>query len=266
MTGWRLYADAGNTALKWAARAGGCWVAEGRMEIAVSVVAWREVGAVLEMAGLDADECEGVALVCSRPSEAEAAEHALTAATGVPVRLMGRDLHSRLRVAYEDPTELGQDRLAAVEGAAMLVGAPAIVLMLGTCITAQALDAERRLIGGAIAPGLEAQAAGVIAEVPHLREPLLEALALLRAGEMPPEIGRTTVGNLALGLAASLHGTVQALIEPMRSAVGDAPAIASGGDAELAAALQRWWPGGAGVRFDRVEPLLVLEGLRSVDW
>ncbi|HCA47572.1 MAG TPA: hypothetical protein DEP45_09530 [Armatimonadetes bacterium] len=102
--------------------------------------------------------------------------------------------------------------------------------------------------------------------MPHLREPLLEALALLRAGEMPPEIGRTTVGNLALGLAASLHGTVQALIEPMRSAVGDAPAIASGGDAELAAALQRWWPGGAGVRFDRVEPLLVLEGLRSVDW
>ncbi len=257
MSGWRLYADAGNTALKWAARAGGCWVAEGRMEVDAPEGAWRELGAVLEMAGLDPDECGGVALVCSRPSQAEAAERALEAATGVPVRLMGRDFGAPLTVAYVDRSEIGQDRLAASEAALEMVGAPAVVVVVGTCITAQALDADYVLAGGAIAPGLEAQAAGIAAEVPHLREPLAEAMALLRSGETPPEIGRTTVENLVLGPACSLVGTVQALIAQMTGVVGPATVIATGGDAELAARL--------GAEFDRIEPLLVLEGLRALD-
>ncbi len=257
MNGWRLYADAGNTALKWAAWAGACWVAEGRMEIDAPQAAWRELGAVLAMAGLDADECEGVALVCSRPSQAEASERALTAATGMPVRLMGRDMCSDTPVSYHDPSEIGQDRLAAAEAALNLVGPPVVVVAVGTCITAQALDAQGTLVGGAIAPGLEAQAAGIAIAVPHLREPLAEAMELLRSGETPPEIGRTTVENLALGLAGSLVGTVQALIGMMHAAVGEATVIATGGDAAPAARL--------GAEFDRVEPLLVLEGLRSVD-
>ena len=257
MSGWRLYADAGNTALKWAVWADACWVAEGRMEIDAGPAAWRELGAVLAMAGLDADECAGVALVCSRPSQAEASEGALTGATGMPVRLMGRDMRSDMLVAYHDPSEIGQDRLAAAEAALNLTGPPAVVVAVGTCITAQALDAQGTLVGGAIAPGLEAHAAGIAVEVPHLREPLAEATALLRSGAELPEIGRTTVENLALGLAGALTGTVRALIGRMTGAVGEASVIATGGDAELAMRL--------GAEFDRVEPLLVLEGLRSVD-
>jgi len=257
MSGWRLYADAGNTALKWAAWSGACWVAEGRMEIDAPQTAWRELGAVLAMAGLDADECAGVALVCSRPSQAEASEGALTAATGMPVRLMGRDMRSDMVVSYHDPSEIGQDRLAAGEAALDLVGPPVVVVAIGTCITAQALDAQGTLLGGAIAPGLEAQATGIAVEVPHLREPLAEATALLRSGVEPPEIGRTTVENLALGLVGALTGTVQALIAQMTGVVGPATVIATGGDAELAGRL--------GAELDRVEPLLVLEGLRSVD-
>lgn len=257
MGGWRLYADAGNTALKWAAWHGGSWVAQGRMEVDAPPAAWREIGAVLELAGLDADECEGVALVCSRPSQAQAAECALTVATGQEVRLLGRDLRSTVAVGYADPSEIGQDRLAAAEAALRMAGAPAIVLAVGTCITVQALDAECTLVGGAIAPGLEAHAAGIATEVPHLSAPLTEAMALVRSGEVLPEIGRSTVENLALGLAASLRGTVDALAELARGVVGAAPVIGTGGDAELAARL--------GAALERIEPLLVLEGLRALD-
>lgn len=254
---WRLYADVGNTAVKWAARADDRWVADGRLEIDAPPGAWGELSHVLEPAGLAATACTGVALVCSRPSRGEAVERALGAATGAEVRVLGRDLTASVRVAYHDPAELGQDRLAAAEGALALVGAPAIVLALGTCITAQGLDAEGTLIGGGIAAGLEAQVAGICEAVPHLRKPVTAALGALRGGEAVPAIGRSTVENLALGLAAALGGTVERLIAVMRAQVGPAPVIATGGDAELAALL--------GAAFDRVEPLLVLEGLRVVD-
>jgi type III pantothenate kinase len=257
MSGWRLYADAGNTALKWAAYTQGCRVAEGRIEVEALPAAGRELAAVLAMAGLDRDECEGAALVSSRPAQATDAEDALAAASGQDVRLLGRDMHAGVEVAYHDPSEIGQDRLALAEGALALTGAPVIVLAPGTCITAQALDAEGTLVGGAIAGGLEAQVAGIRETVPHLREPVDAALAMLRSGEEPPGMGRSTVENLAVGLAASLTGTVERLVAQMCAEVGEAPVLATGGDAELVAAL--------GSTFDRVEPRLVLEGLRVVD-
>jgi type III pantothenate kinase len=257
MSRWRLYADAGNTALKWAVYADGGWPVEGRIEVGVLPDAGAELAGALALAGFDPADCAGAALVSSRPAQAADAEDALTEATGRDVRLLGRDLRGEIGVAYADPTELGQDRLAAAEGALALTGAPAIVLTLGTCITAQALDVDGRLVGGAIAAGLEAQVAGISASVPHLREAAEVALALLRSGERVPSIGRSTVENFALGLAASLRGTVNALVASMRSEIGEAPVIAAGGDAELAAEL--------GARFDRIEPRLVLEGLRVVD-
>lgn len=263
---WRLYADAGNTTLKWAVRAEGRWPAEGRLEVDALPGGGGELAGVLAMGGFDPTECEGAVLVSSRPALSGAAEEALAAATGQDVRVLGRDLQADVSVAYHDPAEIGQDRLAAAEGALALAGAPVIVVALGTCITAQALDAEATLIGGAIAAGLEAQVGGICEAVPHLREPVLAALEALRRGEAAPEIGRSTVENLALGLAASVRGTVEALVDAMRrqggclsegSGLSNAPVIATGGDAELAAQL--------GARFDRVEPRLILEGLRVVD-
>ncbi|MGC9319503.1 MAG: type III pantothenate kinase, partial [Armatimonadota bacterium] len=63
---------------------------------------------------------------------------------------------------------------------------------------------------------------------------------------------------LTLGLAASLRGTVEVLVEAMREVSAPrAPVIATGGDLPAART--------AGVRFDHEEPLLVLEGLRAVD-
>lgn len=257
MSGWRLYADAGNTALKWAVHVEGGWPVEGRIDADEVSSAGRELAGILGLAGFDPAECGGAALVSSRPGQAADAERALGFATGRDVRLLGRDLHAEIALAYHDPSEIGQDRLAAAEGALALADAPVVIITLGTCITAQAIDAEGTLIGGAIAAGLQAQVAGICATVPHLREPVQAALEALRSGEAPPAIGRSTAENLALGLAAEVRGTVDALVAAMCEEVGDAPVIATGGDAELAAQL--------GASFDRVEPRLVLEGLRVVD-
>ncbi|MEA3401175.1 MAG: type III pantothenate kinase [Armatimonadota bacterium] len=255
---WRVYADVGNTALNWAAHDGDDWIAEGRVGVEELTAGSAVVRETLESAGLAPSDCLRVALVSSRPSVADEMVAALAEATGAEVALMGRDLQARVEVGYYDPAEFGQDRLAAAEGALALHGAPAVVITLGTCITAQALDRSGRVVGGAIAAGMEAQAAGIEAAVPHLREPVEHALANLRAGRAIPGAGHSTIENLTLGLAASLRGTVEALVEAMGEVTpAPAPVIATGGDLPAARA--------AGVGFDHEEPLLILEGLRAVD-
>ncbi|MGD9495847.1 MAG: type III pantothenate kinase [Armatimonadota bacterium] len=251
---WRLYVDVGNSALKWGARVGERWLAEGRLPI--ERLDSVQMGAALSEAGLDRGACAGVALVSSRPSLAERAERLLAELLSAQVRVLGRDLFARIEADYRDPSEIGQDRLAGAEGARALHGVPAIVLTLGTCLTAQALDDAGRLVGGIIAAGLEAQVRGIAAMVPHLAEPLTRGLELLRAGRAPT-LGHSTAENLAAGLRAAMVGTIDRMAAAMRARVGEAPVIATGGDAELAQAL--------GAHLEHVEPLLVLEGLRVVD-
>lgn len=253
--GWRLYADVGNSALKWAARADGAWQADGRLPL--DGLDASALAVALARAGVHAGDCERAVLVTSRPALAATAEAVLAKVTAAPVLLMGRDLCADLAVAYHDPAEIGQDRLAAAEGARALVGTPVIIVTLGTCLTAQALNEKGVLVGGAIAAGLEAQAAGIAATVPHLAAPAADALARLQASEGMPQVGRSTVENLAAGLQAALRGGIDLLVGALRAQVGEAPVIATGGDVGVALR--------AGARFDRVEPLLALEGLRVVD-
>lgn len=252
---WRLYADVGNFALKWAVRAEDAWCAAGRLPLANL-----EAGALAEAlagSGCDAGRCTRAVLVSSRPSLAATVEALLAEVTAAPVLALGRDLQVELEVAYHDPAEIGQDRLAAAEGARALVGVPAIIVTVGTCVTAQALNAQGTLIGGAIAAGLEAQRSGIAATVPHLSPQVTDALERLRAGEPVPPFGRSTTENLALGLQAALRGAIDVLVAALLREVGPAPVVATGGDVEVAMR--------AGARFDRHEPLLVLEGLRVVD-
>lgn len=219
---------------------------------------WVPIASATENAGLARDACSGSALVASCPSLAELAEAILTKACEQPPRVLGRELRSDLAVGYHDPAEIGQDRLAAVEGALAHFSPPLVVLTLGTCVTVEAVSAEGTVVGGAIAPGVEAQVAGLRATVPHLQEDVEAALASLRGQGTSPGVGRSTTENLWLGLAATLVGTAERLVELMREQVGgQAPVIATGGDADLLGRYTRV--------IDRVEPMLVLDGLRAIE-
>ncbi len=259
--GGRLYADAGNTALKWAVRAEGAWIAEGRLPIdALTGEARRaseEMAQALTAEGIFPENLAGTALVCSRLSDVAEIERALQDAIGTRIALLGRDLDAGIATTYEDPAQIGQDRLALAEGAVEMVGAPVIAIALGTCITAQWIDADAVMTGGAIAAGIAAQVKGIGQAVPHLSNAVMQAAELLRQDHEMIAARQSTVGSLARGLAASVRGTVEALLERARGEVGDVPVIATGGDAALAKHL--------GAPFSHVEDLLVLEGLRVAD-
>jgi type III pantothenate kinase len=239
----RLFVSIGNTTLHWAAERDGEWSANGR-------VAWGSVddGAlVTPLAATGSDGPEAIVACVSSPARLSAFE----AAAPGPVWVIRRDFDGGIPAAYRDPREIGADRMASATAAARLHGSPSVVVSAGTCLTCEAISAEGKLIGGAIAPGLPAYRAGLAQVTPHLpRDFVLSA-----DGPLSP--GQTTRGNLALGISLSLAGAADRLAAAMREAVGaDARLLLTGGDAKLIA------------RFSALDwtvvPLLTLEGLRII--
>lgn len=124
----------------------------------------------------------------------------------IPFRQLRYDNLVGLGFDYPKPAEVGQDRLADCIGAQIMVGAPAIIVGMGTATTVDILT-ERGYAGGIIAPGL-----GVMTQYLHERTALLPALnpdSLLGA----PAIGKSTIDAMRSGCALGFAGMIGALLD-----------------------------------------------------
>ncbi|MDT0632857.1 MULTISPECIES: type III pantothenate kinase [Rubrivirga] len=238
-----LALDAGNSSVKagvWAGR----WV---------RVERWPSDGAPPEVwAGRfrDLSPCASAVGIASvvpalTPALAEAAE----AAWSAPPAVVSAALPLPFRLAYQTPSTLGADRLAAAAAAWALVGGqrPVVALDAGTAVTLDVVSAEPAYLGGAILPGPDL-----------LRRSLARGTGQLPdiAWAAPPEpVGASTAESIQAGLTAALVGGVERLLRQTAEALGARPALVVTGG---------WGPWMAervpGV--DRVEPHLVLDGVR----
>ena len=178
-------------------------------------------------------------------------------------RLVRRELGCELRVAragmpmdvrvdYPRPRTIGADRLANACGGVVRYGAPLIVADFGTALTFDIITADRRYVGGVIAPGL-----------PLMTDYLFERTALLPhvAIRGPcPKIGRSTRGAIRIGARIGYRGMVRETYAYLRRSLGPrARLVATGGYA-------RWVMQGSGLPC-RVDPTLTLFGLgRMLEW
>jgi type III pantothenate kinase len=177
---------------------------------------------------------------------------------GLPVYVLGENLHAAMPVRYRDPAQLGQDRLAAAVAAYGHVRGAVVVVDAGTAITVDAVSAEGEFLGGAIAPGPQRAWEGVRAAV--------EAKSFsaipddwLRAQPKDPvaAIGRSTREGLEAGWRIGFAGLVDRLIREQRTVVGrEAPVIWTGGAVGVTRPLSEY----PGERDD----LLVLKGLLAI--
>ncbi len=149
-------------------------------------------------------------------------------------------------IRYENPREVGPDRIADAVAAVALYGAPAVVVDFGTATTFDAISADGEYLGGAIAPGIEVSLDALVARAAALRK---VELAFPRS-----VIGRTTVESIQAGLMHGVVGQVAGVVNEMKEIVGNATVIATGG---LAQAVGPLIP-----VVDHVEPWLTLFGLR----
>ncbi|MBM3307694.1 MAG: type III pantothenate kinase [Candidatus Eisenbacteria bacterium] len=199
--------------------------------------------------GIDLSAISG-AIVCSVvPALTASFVAMLEDVGGVEPVVVGPDLDLGIAIDYRDPREVGPDRLANAVGALSVVDGDAIVVDFGTATTFDVVSADRRYLGGAIAPGLLTSA-----------ETLFRKAALLHGVALdPPEvaIGRSTEESLRSGILIGAAGQVNEIVRRIAEEWGAEPTVvATGGLAERIAPLTE--------AIDIVEPDLTLRGLALI--
>lgn len=199
--------------------------------------------------GLDLKEVRGVVLASVVPTLTQVLTEMITGQFGRQPLVIGPGVKTGMPIRFENPREVGADRI--VNGVAVyeLYGGPAIVVDFGTATTFDAISEQGEYLGGAIAPGI-----GIATDALFARAAKLPRVELVR----PPRlIGKNTVACMQAGIMYGFIGQVEGIITRMQAEMGGrAIVVATGGLAGLI--------GPEVDCIDRVDPMLTLEGLRIV--
>ena len=153
-----------------------------------------------------------------------------------------------MAILYENPKEVGPDRIANAVGAFDLYGGPVIIVDFGTATTVDATSASGEYLGGAILPGIEISLDALFAR----------AAALSRIKLTAPRrvIGKTTVESIQSGTLYGFGAAVDGLCQRFLGELGGGKVIATGGLGEL---MTPYAP-----TIERHDPWLTLHGLKLI--
>jgi type III pantothenate kinase len=167
---------------------------------------------------------------------------------GVKPMFIEPGVKTGMPVHYDNPAEVGADRIVNSVAAFEKYGGPCIVVDFGTATTFDAVSAKGEYLGGVIAPGI-----GISAEALFMRTARLPRVDIRKT---PKVIGTNTVNSMQSGLYHGYVGLVDGILERMLEELGKAKVVATGGLAPLI---------GTGSRFiTEIDDMLTLEGLRII--
>ncbi|MBQ5587943.1 MAG: type III pantothenate kinase [Selenomonadales bacterium] len=163
--------------------------------------------------------------------------------------VVGPGTKTGICIKYENPREVGADRIVNAVAAYHKYGGPLIIIDFGTATTFCALTEKGDYLGGAIAPGI-----GISSEALFQRTSKLPRIELKRPKSV---ICRNTVTSMQSGIIYGAAGQIDEIVRRMKEELGgEAKVIATGGLANLIAEVSS--------TIDAVEPFLTLEGLRLI--
>ena len=200
--------------------------------------------------GLSMKDIEGIMISSVVPTINFTIDHMCRDYFGMEPKLLVPGMKTGLNIRYENPRELGSDRIANAVAVASLYGGPSIFIDFGTATTYGVISDKNEFLGGAIAPGLRMMNAALATGTAKL--PSIELV-------VPPKvIGRTTVCNIQSGILYGFIGSVEKIVSQMKAEMGapDARVIATGGMAHIVKS-------NSGV-IDEINPDLTLTGLRLI--
>jgi type III pantothenate kinase len=198
---------------------------------------------------LDLETVDGICLSTTVPQLVREWERVASRWAEAPLLVVGPGIKTGIAIRYDDPRELGPDRIVNSVAARERYGAPAIVVDFGTSTNFDVVSADGEFVGGVLAPGIEISMNALFERAARLRK--------VDFVEPPSPIGKNTVAALQSGLVYGFAGQVDGIVARIREELGaDAHVIATGGLAELIAPHSR--------TVEHVDAWLTLEGLRLV--
>jgi type III pantothenate kinase len=199
---------------------------------------------------LDPDAVDGICLSTTVPLLLREWERLAGRWAHAPLLAVGPGVRTGIPIRYDDPREVGPDRIVNSVAAKARYGAPVIVVDFGTSTNFDVVSPEGDYVGGVLAPGIETSMDALFARAARLVK--------VDYVEPPSVIGKTTVAGLQSGLVYGFAGQVDGIVTAIRGELEapEARVVATGGLAELVAAHS--------ATIEEVDPFLTLEGLRLV--
>lgn len=184
---------------------------------------------LLNYNNIDPKSIEGIMMSSVVPQINFTVEHMCRNYFGMEPMKIEPGIKTGINIKYENPRELGSDRIANAVAAYELYGGPCITIDFGTATSYGVVSEKGEFLGGAICPGLKLAA-----------EALTEHAAKLPRFELSkPEsvIGRNSVTGMQAGIVYGYIGQVNYLVERMKKELGapHAKVIATGGLSVLVA-------------------------------
>ncbi len=213
-----------------------------------------EIGVMLQMmlkgSGAHLDAVEAAIISCVVPSALYPMQRMCGAYCGVEPLLVGPGMKTGVPILYDNPKEVGADRIVNAVAAHHLVRNACIVVDFGTATTFDCIRADGSYLGGVIAPGFQISAEALFKSTSKL--PRVEPARPARV------IGRNTVHSIQSGLYFGYLDLVEGVCRRIRREMGapEARIIATGGLARFIAKHS--------AIIDQVEEELTLLGLRML--
>jgi len=207
-----------------------------------------ELGALLHGL-LDFEPVSGICLSTTVPTLAREWTRVAERWVEAPILVVGPGVRTGIPIQYDDPREVGPDRIVNAVAAKERYGAPVIVVDFGTSTNFDVVSPAGAYVGGVLAPGIEVSMEALFARAARLVN--------VDYVEPPSVIGKTTVGGLQSGVVYGFAGQVDGIVTAIRGELdAAAPVVATGGLAGLIAPHSQ--------TIGSVDPFLTLEGLRLV--
>ncbi|MFE7064916.1 type III pantothenate kinase [Sutcliffiella halmapala] len=207
------------------------------------------IKSLLEHVGLSFKDFEGIIISSVVPPIMFSLERMCQKYFHLKPLVVGPGIKTGLNIKYENPREVGADRIVNAVAGIHLYGSPLVIVDFGTATTYCYINEDKQYMGGAIAPGIS-----ISTEALYSRASKLPRIEIAR-----PEgvIGKNTVSAMQAGILFGYVGQVEGIVERMKRQSPTPPkVIATGGLASLI--------GNESDVIDIVDPFLTLKGLHLI--
>jgi type III pantothenate kinase len=203
---------------------------------------------MLDLEDADFEDITGMAVCSGVPAVTAALREMAARYVLVPPVVVEPGTRTGMPILYENPKEVGADRIANAIGAFDRYGGPVVVVDFGTATTVDATSANGEYLGGAILPGIEISLDALFAR----------AAALFRIKLVEPRrvIGKSTVESIQSGTFYGWSAAVDGLCRRFQDQLGPTEVVATGGLGELIVPYSEM--------IEHYDPWLTLHGLRLI--